>query len=81
MKLFLLIASLVSLMLLGVGCSDPVKQANTLEMLQQGKAKGNLVLTTDGRVSVGQSTTFWLGGDGTAVSFTGEIDYTSTEPK
>ena len=59
-----------------VGCKTPEETTATLEMLRQAKARGHLVVASDGAVEVGQSTSFFLGARGTRIMFDGDIDFT-----
>ncbi len=43
--------------------------------LQQGKARGHLVLTTSGVVTAGTQTEFFVGLRGTSLTFDGNIDF------
>lgn len=58
-----------------MGCKDELQHQNTLEFLQQGKARGHLVITTTGALSAGMRTVFFAGADETAVSFDGDVDF------
>ena len=57
------------------GCNDPNSMEMTLQALERGKARGQLVLTTDGRVSVNQEINFGIGAAGSRLGFSGNIDF------
>ena len=69
----ILAAGLVTLACLG--CNDPNTMETTLQALERGKAQGQLILTSDGRVSVDQRISFGLGAGKAALSFSGNIDF------
>jgi hypothetical protein len=60
---------------LSSGCSTQDKTTAVLSVLEEGKARGHLVLTTSGAVSVGVQQDFYLGAKGTTLSFDGDIDF------
>lgn len=68
---------LVMLLVAGIltGCSDAQQNQNTLTFLQQGKAKGHAVVTTDAGGEFSMTNAFRLGASGTTVSFDGNIDF------
>ncbi len=57
------------------GCSDRNQTQDVLSALERGQAAGELVLTSNGRVGVGQATSFWLGAEQASVSFSGRVNY------
>lgn len=57
------------------GCKSPDQTASVLATLERGKARGHATLTTDGRLGVGQATTFWAGASGSTLAFDGQIDF------
>lgn len=57
------------------GCNDPNAMETTLQALERGKAQGQLIFTTDGRVSVSQSVGFGIGAGESTLSFSGKIDF------
>ena len=59
------------------GCNDPNQMEMTLQALERGQAQGQLTLTSDGRVSVSQAIDFGFGAGGSALAFSGTIDFKS----
>lgn len=57
------------------GCKSPDQTAAVLTTLERGRARGQLTVTTDGRLGLGQATTFWAGASGSTVAFSGDIDF------
>jgi hypothetical protein len=62
-----------------LGCASQDKTLTALAVLQEGKARGHLVLTTSAGVSVGTQTEFFLGARGTQISFDGDINFADAE--
>ncbi len=50
-----------------------------LQVLQQGKANGHLVLQSGGKVGVGAENNFYLGLMDSNLSFTGQIDFSEAQ--
>jgi hypothetical protein len=63
------------LLLACAGCKSPEGVENTLKILQQGKAKGSLILSSDGRVSAAQTLDFSFGPQKSMLAFEGKIDF------
>ena len=57
------------------GCSQERDPNDTLRLLQQGKAEGHLVLSTDGRIGVGATQEFFLGPIHSGLAFDGSVDF------
>lgn len=57
------------------GCQDMAQQQNVLQFLQESKAEGHLVLTSNGALKFGARQEFFAGADGTTISFDGSIDF------
>lgn len=57
------------------GCKTPDRTAATLATLQEGKARGHIVLVTPGSISAGQQTEFFFGARGSTLSFDGDVDF------
>lgn len=57
------------------GCQDVTQQQNVLQFLQEAKAEGHLVLTSDGTLKAGMRQEFFAGADGTTIAFDGGIDF------
>ena len=66
--------ALVSLAALA-GCQNAQTTSITLDALERGNARGELMLTTGGAVSAGMRQTFFLGADESALSFHGSVDF------
>jgi len=60
---------------LGLGCQNQQTYDQTLATLQQGKARGHLVVTTDGKLGFGASQTFFGGANAGSLSFDGDVDF------
>lgn len=73
--LITMIGAAVCVLVASMGCSSQQKTEDVLLILQEGKAQGHLVITTDGRLSVGQTTAFFAGANAASVSFDGDIDF------
>ena len=58
-----------------VGCQDVQQQQNVMQFLQEAKAEGHLVMTSDGALKAGMRQEFFAGADGTTISFDGSIDF------
>ena len=58
-----------------LGCNDPNRMETTLRALERGKAEGQLVLTSDGRVSIDQQISFGFGASRSSLSFSGKINF------
>ncbi len=56
-------------------CASPDKTTTALALLQEGNARGHLVMTTSAALSVGTQTDFYVGARGTKISFDGDIDF------
>jgi hypothetical protein len=66
----------ISLLILFVcGCKTQSQTDNTLRFLQEGKARGHLVVTSQGQVAAGQKLEFYAGAGHATVSFDGDIDF------
>ena len=70
-----ILAAILMLLGLTAGCSEGGSMADTLTFLQQGKARGHLVVTSDGQVGGGISTNVYGGAADASVSFDGDIDF------
>lgn len=57
------------------GCADENQMETTLRALERGKARGQLILTSDGRVSIDQQVSFGFGARGATLAFSGDIDF------
>ena len=57
------------------GCANENQMETTLKALERGKATGQLILTSDGRVSVDQQISFGFGASRSSLSFSGNIDF------
>lgn len=57
------------------GCADPNKIETTLQALERGKATGQLILSTDGRISASQQVSLGIGAAGSSLVFSGKIDF------
>lgn len=57
------------------GCKNPETVRDTLLVLQQGKARGHITMTTDARVSVSQAIHFGIGPEHSSISFDGDVDF------
>ncbi len=67
---------LVAGSLLGMfGCADQQKQQSAMSFLQQGKARGHLVLTSDAQANAELYQGVRGGPNKTSISFDGDIDY------
>lgn len=60
------------------GCGDNVSVGEQMELLQQGKARGHLVVTSDGRVGGGFQNYFVFGAGQASLSFDGDVDFADT---
>ncbi|MCH8854550.1 MAG: hypothetical protein IID41_18135 [Planctomycetes bacterium] len=74
---YLLTAALACLAFTGAsaGCANENQMETTLQALERGKAQGQLILTSDGRVSVDQQVSFGFGARGATLAFSGKIDF------
>lgn len=59
------------------GCADENQMETTLRALERGKARGQLILTSDGRVSIDQQVSFGFGARGATLAFSGKIDFSN----
>ena len=68
---------LLAVFLLGnvTGCETADQTTNTMRFLQEAKAEGHLVVTTDAALSAGMTTEFFAGARKAALSFDGSIDF------
>ena len=57
------------------GCQEGGSMADTLNFLQEGKARGHLVVTSDGQVGGGIATNVYGGAADASISFDGDIDF------
>ena len=73
MTRYLLAATLACLAF--TGCANENQMETTLKALERGKATGQLILTSDGRVSVDQQISFGIGASRSSLSFSGKIDF------
>lgn len=75
------VRSLISVVLcvLCLGCSSLEKTHGIMAALERGKAKGHLVLTTDGSVHLGYDQSVYAGLRKTTLSFNGDIDFSDVE--
>lgn len=64
--------------LLNAGCADQQKFAQSMTFLQEGKARGHLVLTSDARLAGTVETTFSGGANKSALSFDGDVNFADT---
>ena len=73
----LILAILFGVFLLGniTGCESMDQTTNTMKFLQEAKAEGHLVVTTDAALSAGMTTEFFTGAHKAALSFDGSIDF------
>jgi len=62
---------------LGTGCSTP---DGNKQLLERGKARGHLAVTTDGRVGGAVTSGFYLGPEKSILSFDGDVDYGNQVP-
>ncbi len=62
----------------GCGAGDN-SIATTLQVLERGEARGKLIFTTDGRVSLTQQVQLGIGAGNSALSFGGDINFKKTE--
>ena len=76
-----LCAILCLIFIFSLGCESVEQNQNIMRFLQTGKARGHLVVTSDGAVKAGMRNEFFAGADGTTISFDGNIDFGSTEPE
>lgn len=58
-----------------VGCENANTVNDTLLILQQGKFAGEIVVTSDGRVSGAQTLSFSIGAQGTAITASGRVNF------
>lgn len=61
------------------GCANDQKTDAMLLTLQEGKARGHLVFTTNGQVGAQQTTTFAIGATGSHMSFDGDVNFADAE--
>ena len=57
------------------GTNDNDRLAQTLLVLERGKASGQIILTLDGRASVHQSVEFGIGAQNGSLSFSGRVNF------
>ena len=57
------------------GCEEPDRTAAALTFLQEAKAEGNLVLTSEPVAAAGMDNRFYFGADKTTLAFDGSIDF------
>lgn len=74
MKKLLLLLVLISV----VGCKTAKQNDITLNFLQKGKARGNLIVTTDAAGEFAIENRFRLGAAGTRIAFDGAIDFNTS---
>lgn len=65
----------IGLLVVCSGCASVDRTGAVMQTLQQGKAKGHLVLTTPGAVSVGMQNEWFIGARGSTLAFDGDIDF------
>lgn len=58
-----------------VGCESADKTVAVLGVLQQGQARGHLVVTTSAALSAGLTNEFFFGAKDTSLTFDGNIDF------
>lgn len=59
------------------GCRAPDQTKQLMQALHDGQARGHLVVTSPGILSVGMQYDFYIGAKGTTLSFDGDIDFTN----
>ena len=60
------------------GCQSQDQTAQILDALRQGKARGHLVLVTNGELAAGITNKVFFGPTSTTLSFDGNINYGDT---
>jgi hypothetical protein len=73
--LLLVTGCLALLLAVMTGCESQERTQDVLLMLERGKARGHLTVTTSAQLAAGQQIKFFVGAGDTTVAFDGDIDF------